>query len=149
LGFTQVFRYTPGKADWAANGLPMEGKETAVPHVSDLAKPAVPVCSMEERIGDVRKRVQDMGWDTCVVVNEQRVVLGLLRKDALNAKSDKTVEQVMEYAPKTYRHHTDLSKAADYMQKHQLDSVLVTTSDGHLTGLLRQEDVQRALAGVG
>jgi len=149
LGFTQVFRYMPGKLDWAANGLPMEGKQAAVPHVSDLAKPDVPVCTMEEYIGDVQMRVQTMGWESCVVVNEQRVVLGLLRKDALRSKPDKLVEQVMEYAPRTYRLDADLTRAADYMQKHKLDSVLVTTSDGHLEGLLRQEDVQHALAGVG
>lgn len=27
LGFERVFRYTPGKADWAAAGLPMEGTD--------------------------------------------------------------------------------------------------------------------------
>jgi len=81
-----------------------------------------------------------------VVVNDQNVVLGLLRKASLDGDVHPMAEQAMECGPKTYRFDAELKKAADYMQRQGVDSVLVTTSDGQLEGLLRQKDVQRALA---
>lgn len=146
LGFTQVFRYKPGKADWLANGLPTEGEFADVPRVGDLAWRDVPTCRLTDRIGSVAERVRASGANACVVVNDERVVLGLLRQEALDVDPQTPVEQVMEPGPKTYRFHVLPEKAADYLRRHEIDSVLVTTSDGELLGLLRREDVERQAA---
>src|SRR5260370_26523396 len=79
LGFRQVYRYEPGKADWFAAGLPREGKEAHTPRVADVARRDAPTCRIDERVGAVRDRVRAGGWDVCVVVDEHRVVLGLVR----------------------------------------------------------------------
>src|SRR6266545_5202991 len=85
LGFRQVFRYVPGKADWFASGLPREGTQASVPQAGDRVRPDVPTCRLEDPVGDARARAGSAGWDVCVVVNDQQVVLGLLRKEALDS----------------------------------------------------------------
>src|SRR5919106_6056373 len=95
LGFRQVHRYTAGKADWMANGLPIQGEQTGVTTIGQLARRGVPTCGLTERVDDVRPRVEAAGWDMCVVVNDRNVVLGRLRKEALGVDAGTPVEQVM------------------------------------------------------
>jgi hypothetical protein len=83
LGFERVYDYVPGKADWFASGLPREGRLASVPTIGEAARRDVPTCAPAEKVGAVRERVQRAGWDRCVVVNMERVVLGLLRERAL------------------------------------------------------------------
>lgn len=145
LGFTQVYRYAAGKADWLANGLPAEGSQARSPGCGDLADMDVPTCKKVERVGEVRGRVGKAGWDTCVVVNDHQVVLGLLRaNDLSNANPTWTAEEAMERDPRAYRLDTPPQKARLYMERSGRDSVLVTTSDGKLFGLLKREAVQGA-----
>lgn len=146
LGFTQVFHYTPGKMDWMANGLPIEGEEARVQHASDLAHPEAPTCSLTDRIATVKERIQKSGWNFCVVVNAERIVLGLIRPDALDGDPQRTAGQVMENGPRTYRLDSPLEKTLQYMQKTGGESVLVTTSSGELAGILKRADVEKALS---
>jgi hypothetical protein len=68
LGFRQVYRYQPGKADWFAAGLPREGHEAHTPRVAEIARRDVPTCRIDERVGAVRDRLREGGWDVCIVV---------------------------------------------------------------------------------
>ncbi len=144
LGFGQVYDYTDGKLDWLAAGLPTEGTNAARPRAGDVARRDVPTCRLDERIGEVRQRVAAAGWNACVVVNEERVVLGLLRAEQLGKGSGEPVEQVMRPGPSTFRPHVPIEEMAHYMSHHDLASSPVTTSDGRLVGLLRVEDATRA-----
>src|SRR5262249_36215240 len=103
LGFTQVFRYTAGKSDWFAAGLPSEGTRASVPRAGDVARRDVPTCRLTDRIGDVRGRLPATAEPVCVVVNEAQVVLGRLRGPALAADPQLTAEAVMESGPTTIR----------------------------------------------
>ena len=38
LGFTNVYDYVLGKADWLAHGLPTEGEQADVPRAKDLLR---------------------------------------------------------------------------------------------------------------
>ena len=145
MGFTQVYRYTAGKADWLANGLPAEGKAARSSGAGDLADLDVPTCKRNEKIQDIRERVRKAGRDVCVVVNDQEVVLGLLREIAFEkANPHWSAEEAMEHAPKTFRLDAPLAEIMDYFQAKQgIDSVLVTTSDGLLFGLVRREDASK------
>jgi len=79
LGFTEVYDYAPSKVDWFAAGLPMEGELASVPTVCDIARGDVPTCAPRENVGEANERIRGTGWDRFVVVNEERIVLGLLR----------------------------------------------------------------------
>jgi CBS domain-containing protein len=141
LGFPHVYRYQPGKVDWFAAGLPREGKDAHTPRVADIARRDVPICRIDDRVGAVRDRLREGGWDVCVVVDEQRVVLGLIHAEALGVDPGTPVEDVMQANPVTFRPNLGAGQMPDYLQKQRIPRALVTTSDGVLIGLLRIEDV--------
>lgn len=138
-----MFDYTDGKLDWLAAGLPTEGTNAERPRAGDVARDDVPTCGSEEPIGDVRERVSAAGWDACVVVNEERVVFGLLRAEELAKGTDEPVSAVMRPGPSTFRPHVPIGEMAHYMIDHDLASSPITTSDGRLVGLLTVEDAAR------
>ena len=91
LGYGQVFDYAAGKSDWIAAGLPTEGTATGRPTAATVARRDVPTCRLEDSLPDVRERVRAAGWDTCVVVNEARIVMGLLRAEELGREWQKSL----------------------------------------------------------
>jgi hypothetical protein len=139
FGFTKVYRYTAGKMDWLANGLPIEGSQIGIYRAKELAREDAPTCHPGERIGEVYSRVRATSWDVCVVANQDRIVLGLLREEVLGSDPAAAVEQVMELAPRTYRPNSPMEKIEEYLRRNQLNSVLITTPDGRLVGVLKLE----------
>lgn len=93
--------------------------------------------------GDVSERAAARGWGAAVVVNEERVVLGLLRKKELAGEAGQPVERAMRPGPSTFRPYAAMAEMAAFMVGHNLDSSPITTSDGRLVGLLFKEDVVR------
>src|SRR5712691_7629384 len=125
-------------------GLPVEGTNAERPRAGDVARKDVPTCGLAERMGDVRQRVRAAGWDACVVVNSERVVLGLLRAKELDgADPDATAEAAMRPGPSTYRPFVGIEEMAELMIEHDLPNAPVTTSDGRLVGLLVKQDAAR------
>jgi predicted transcriptional regulator len=106
----------------------------------------VPTCTPAEKVENAWNRVQAAGWDACVVVNKERVVLGLLREKEISTDPGATVEQVMRSGPTTFRPDVLVGKMAKRMRERGARTVLVTTSDGRLVGLLYRDDAER-LAG--
>lgn len=144
LGFADVYDYTAGKKDWLAWGLPREGRMAEVPTVGEVARRDVPTCGLADRIADVQARAQAAGFAACVVVNERRVVLGLLRSRELEADPAATAEQVMQAGPATYRLDVPAREAGARMRQRGVEALPVTTPDGVLVGLLRREDAEGA-----
>jgi deazaflavin-dependent oxidoreductase (nitroreductase family) len=91
----------------------------------------------------VSERVQQVGWNACVVVNDERVVMGLLRADQLAGDPMHSVEHAMRPGPSTFRPNVAITEMAEYMARHNLESSPVTTSDGRLVGLLVRTDAER------
>jgi predicted transcriptional regulator len=105
-----------------------------------VARKDAPTCRPDEPIGEVRQRVRAAGWDACVVVNEERVVLGLLREAELQKGQDEPVERIMRPGPSTFRPHVSIQEMAHYMVDHDLPTSPITSSDGRLIGILRRQD---------
>jgi Mg/Co/Ni transporter MgtE len=143
LGFGEVYEYVAGKLDWMAAGLRTEGTNAARPRAGEVSRKDVPTAGLAERLGDVRERVRTAGWDAVVVINNQRVVLGLLRSEDLDKDPDLTMEQAMRPGPSTFRPHVAIREMAEHMTEHQLENSPITTSDGRLVGLLLQKDAVR------
>ena len=142
LGFRSVYRYQPGKADWFAAGLPQEGQEAHTPRVADIALREVPTCRIDERIGAVRDRTREGDWDVGIVIDDRRVVLGLIDAETIDVDPDTPVEQVMQSNPVTFRPNLRAGQVPDYLKTQRTRRALVTTSDGVLVGLLRIEGVE-------
>jgi CBS domain-containing protein len=144
MGFTQVYDYVAGKLDWMAAGGPIEGTGAAQPRAGGVARADVPTCGLDERLGEVRERVKAAGWDACVVVNQERVVLGLLRAEELDGDPDSRIEQAMRPGPSTYRPHVPVAELAHTLVDHDVPNAPITTSDGRLVGLLLRDDALHA-----
>jgi CBS domain-containing protein len=146
LGFSRVYRYTPGKDGWLAMGLPTEGPDATTPRAGDVADRDAPTCAAHDRLGDVRDRLRAAGETSCIVVDDQRVILGRVRGEALDGDAEQTVEAVMEAGPTTVRPSEPLDALIGRMQKRKVDSIVVSTAGGVLVGVLRREDGERRLA---
>jgi CBS domain-containing protein len=146
LGFTPVYRYEPGKSDWLANGMPIEGKRATVPRAGDVARRDVPTCQPGELVGNVRDRVRAAGWDSCLVVTDGNVVLGRLRKEALDADGAAVVDDAMESGPTTIRPDEPLESLVPRLQRRQVRAIVVTFPNGQLIGVLFRDEAERRLA---
>lgn len=140
-----MYDYVDGKLDWMAAGLPTEGTNAKLPRAGSTARKDVPTCGLKDRLADVRDRVRAQGWDSVVVVNEEGVVLGLLRSAELEKDADLLIERAMRPGPSTFRPYVSLHEMAHFMVEHKLENAPVTTSDGRLVGLLLQTDVEAAM----
>ncbi|HXM52843.1 MAG TPA: CBS domain-containing protein [Candidatus Binatus sp.] len=138
--------YRPGKVAWYEENEPREGKAaTDETWIGDVADSEVPTCGLKERIEDIRRRTA--GWDTCVVVTPERVVLGLLRKKELEGDPNATAEQVMRPGPKTFRPNVTLEELLKSMRDHDIQTnSLVTTGEGKLLGVISRADAEATLA---
>ena len=143
LGFKDVCDYTDGKLDWMAAGLPLEGTNAERPRAADVVRKDVVTCRIDERLGDVSERAAAAGWQTAVVINQERVVLGLLRTRELAGDAAQAVEYAMRPGPSTFRPYVAIAEMATFMTDHNLDSSPITTSDGRLVGLLLRDDAVR------
>lgn len=100
-----------------AVSLPLDKLSEQAPSQLDRARPIVvycydSLCDMSPRgvarleslgFGDVQERLGD--WDLCLVVNDDRLVLGLVRAEALAVEPGRRVSTVMQEAPRTDRPH--------------------------------------------
>jgi CBS domain-containing protein len=146
LGFSPVYRYTPGKADWLANGLPSEGRDARSLRAGDVADRDVPTCGLSERLGEVRRHVQGTGAGGCIVVNAERIVLGRVRGEAWDGPDEATIEEVMEPGPTTVRLNEPLEDLVKRLRTRRVESIVVTDTDGHLIGVLHRDAAERHLA---
>src|SRR5437879_12683268 len=115
--------------DLSAAGLPTEGENSLHARAGDAARKDVPICSLTDRLGDVRDRVKAAGWDAALAVDGEGVVLGLLRSKELAKDPDLPVEQAMRPGPSTFRPYVSLHETAHFMQADDLDDAPATTSD--------------------
>ncbi len=102
----------------------------------------MPTCARDERLGDVQARVRDADWDTCVVLDEDGVVLGRIGRRALASAADVSTEEAMTPGPSTVRPSIGTDALRERIESRNLTSYLVTTSDGRLVGLVRLEDLE-------
>lgn len=105
------------------------------------------MCRLDERLRDVRDRLEDSGWDTCFVLDGRGVVLGRLGQAAIRRRGDVSVEDAMTLGPSTIRPSARLSDMVERMRKQNLTDLPVTTSDGRFVGLLTRQDAEEALRG--
>src|SRR5438128_8527228 len=136
MGFPRVNDYVAGKKDWGSYGLPHEGPKVPERLAGDVARKDVPTCVFDERLADLQERVRAAGWDTCIVVNERRVVLGRLGRKALGSDAAVSVDEAMTPGPSTVRPSIGTEDLLERMRERNLTSYLVTTPDGRLVGLV-------------
>lgn len=145
LGFAKVYDYAAGKEDWTAAGLPTEGH--ALMHLARIIDLAVrvPTCVLADTVGNARSKPNEGGPQTVMVTTDDGVILGRLRKKALEADPETPVEQVMEIGPSTFRADVEVETLVERMRKKNVMSVPVTNAGGQLLGVFYRKDGERLL----
>ena len=150
FGFTDVYDYVNGKVEWMLQGLPVEGTG---PHYAMAGEVAtierLHTCRRGSTIGDSVRAINQSGDTFCLVLNDEGVVLGRLRKKHLDETSDAAVETVMETGPTTVRPDESAKALLERMEKHKVEAVVVTTKKGVLVGVARRKDLQRLVEDSG
>ena len=145
LGFTKVYDYVAGKADWLATALPSEGSSATLLDARRAVRGDDIACHLGDRLGDSVGRVRAVSMDSCIVIDEQHVVLGRVRGRALDGDPNALIEDVMQSGPSTIRADTPLDTVVETLRDGHVSSTLVTDPEGHLIGSLYLEDAERKL----
>jgi Mg/Co/Ni transporter MgtE len=143
LGFTEVYDYVGGKADWLARALHTEGAGPRPDRVADLLRNDVATAEPQERIADVRPRVDASPYGFALVIGRGGVLLGRLRRAALDGDPMATAEDVMEPGPSTIRPDTEPAALARRLRDRELTTAVVTDPDGALLGIVRVADLDQ------
>jgi CBS domain-containing protein len=146
IGFEQVYDYSAGKADWGSFGLPLDGAADSSTRVGAHLRTDVPTCRLEDRLPELCRRLDESGWETCFVVNNEGVLLGRIGRAAIRGRQDLSAEEAMTPGPSTIRPSARLEDVAERMQRQNLTTLPVTTPDGRLVGLITCADVEHARA---
>jgi len=146
MGFSRVYRYAPGRADWSAAGLPMEGTGARPLRAIDVVRRNPPTRRVGNPVREAAKATEVSVLPVCIVLNNQGIVLGRLRRGAISADPGARVEEIMEEGPTTVRADEDLAELVDRMQRRKVGSIVVTDPDGTLIGILYRADAEGALA---
>ena len=144
LGFTEVYDYVPGKVDWLARGLPRAGEKAADPRAIDFAHHDVVTCALDDRIADVQARVAESPYRFAFVTSAGGVLLGRLRRAALEGDGAALAEDVMEPGPSTVRPDTPPADLAERLRRGDLATAVISDPEGRLLGIVRRADLERA-----
>jgi rhodanese-related sulfurtransferase len=139
MGFQEVYRYTPGKADWLAAGFETEGTASRKTRLKQMLNKDVPVCSLRERMENVKIRRRP-NQDICVVVSDRNIVLGVIQDESWDADPQARVLDVMQPGPRTFRPDADPEDAMKALRSAELEIGIVTTSDGELLGIIKRAE---------
>jgi CBS domain-containing protein len=136
-----VHDYVNGKAEWFAYALPGEGKRQDERRVGSFAHDDVVTCELDEPVGAVRERVEPSPYGFALVVTAGGVLLGRLRKAALEGDPSASAESVMEAGPSTVRPDQDPVELAGKLREKDLKTAVVSTPDGRLLGVVRASEL--------
>jgi len=141
LGY-DVYDYAPGKIDWMAHGLPIDGTQATRPTALTLLREDVATCARDEQLDEVASRIDATPYRFALVLSPRQVVLGRVRRSRI-AEGGTSIEAVIEPGPSTIRPHTSIEDLAARLARSDVRTFIVTDPEGKLLGVVRREDVQR------
>jgi CBS domain-containing protein len=144
LGFADVYDYVPGKVDWLAHNLEVEGDDPEPATVGGLMRDDVVRCAPTDHVTDVLASIKASPYPFALMTSDGGTVLGRLPASALDAGSEEPVEDLAEPGPKTFRPHHSAEHVAGQLADKNLRWAVVTTPEGRLLGVASREDLERA-----
>lgn len=144
LGFQNVYDYMPGKLDWIAHALPLQGEWDQSTTVGAFVHRDVATCSLEERAAVVRERIDASPYGFALVLSDQEIVLGRVLRSTIERSPDASAQALMESGPSTVRAHVQAAELAERLADRDLATAVITTPGGRLIGIVRGADLQGA-----
>jgi CBS domain-containing protein len=145
LGFSEVYDYVAGKADWSARGLPMDGELAGYAAAIHAADTAAPTCLVSDSLARVKSMLESA--PVCIVTNGSGTVLGRIRQRDIDTAGD-TAADIMEEGPSTFRPDVPLDELLERMRSRDVDDVVITDPDGRLMGILYRSRAEELMAEV-
>jgi CBS domain-containing protein len=133
----------PGKVDWMARGLPMEGAEAGAPRAIDFARQDVVTCRLDDTVGAVRPRVEASAHAFAFVTTADGILFGRLRRAMLEGDPDRLAGDVMEPGPSTNRPDLAPAELLAKLQPADLTTAVLSDPEGRLLGIVRRADLER------
>jgi rhodanese-related sulfurtransferase len=136
-GFSAVFDYTAGKADWLADDLPYEGEAELIGRHLRRDVAAVPLSATV-------RQARELGADgsgPVLVVDDRGVVQGAAYSEALEKADDGApVEAATRFGISTVRPSEEVEALTKRMRGADMSRITVTKIDATLVGLFVLED---------
>jgi CBS domain-containing protein len=139
LGY-DVYDYAPGKVDWMAHGLPIEGTGAVRTTALTLIREDVATCGLDDSAEEVARRIDASPYGFALVLSPGRVLLGRVRRSRL-ADSAASIEALLEPGPSTIRPHTSIEDLAARLGRSEVRTLIVTDPEGKLLGVVRRSDI--------
>ena len=137
MGFPEVFDYKAGKVNWIAMGQPSVHRDTRE-RIEQVARKDAPTCALLDTLESVRAKLPK-DWNVCVVLNSDRIVLGLI-DFSREVERDKSIGEIMRPAPLTLRPGQRVEDVCERFKSKDIPVALVTTSVGQFIGVLRRDE---------
>src|SRR5260370_37109678 len=125
-----------------ARARPLEGEKVGEPRAIDLALTDVVTCGLQDTVASVQNRLTDSPYGFAFVLGPDGVLLGRLRKAALENNPDTNAEDVMEPGPSTSRPDILPDKLLSKLQDADLTTAVLTDPEGRLMGIGRRRDLE-------
>ena len=134
----------PGKVDWLAHNLLVEGERPDYPTAGRVTRDDAALCRPTDRIADVRESIERSPYPFALVTSDDGTLLGRAPSSALGPASEGPVWDVAEPGPKTFRPHASAEKVAAVLTDKGLRWAIVTTPEGRVLGVAAREDLEAA-----
>lgn len=143
LGFTDVHDYVPGKVDWLAHNLSIEGSAVDASTIGRRLRHDVVTAALDEPLAEVRVRVDASSYEFALVLAVDTTLLGRLRPSVLDsADPDRPAGEVIEPGPSTLRPHEPAQQIGERLAQRRLSYAIVTDPEGYLLGTVHSTDLQ-------
>jgi len=108
-------------------------------------RPVPFVCRPDMLAGAIRAEIRASPGG-CPVVNAEGVVVGRVRPQDLPDDDDVAAGVFMRLGPATVRPREGLRDLVDRMNRADVEAIFVTSTRGHLLGVLHRSDGERLVA---
>lgn len=143
LGFQEIYDYPPGKVDWIAHGLDLEGEWQRSTAVGAFLRRDAATCRPHEPATLVAERIEASPYRFALVLSDHDVLLGRVDASALHQARGESIHEMMDPGPSTVRPHIDAAQLARRLTDRDQHTMIVTTPDGRLLGVVKREDLER------
>jgi len=138
----------PGKADWRAHGLPVEGELAGVPTAGNLTSDDIVTCGLADPVGVIREQVEDSPYGFALVTTEDAVLLGRLSSSRCNRRPTTPPREQIRHGTGVVnraRRHPG-ARPCTTPGRTQPRTAIVTAPEGRLIGVVRRADLDEAVA---
>jgi predicted transcriptional regulator len=138
-GFSPVYDYAAGKADWMAADLPFEGTARLA---GMFTRRGVATVAEDTPAAEALRLREAQGFGPVLVLNQAGVVMGTAYRDSpTSAAGHAEAGSLMRFGVSTVRPSEDVAALAHRMGQAGVAQVVVTRSDGTLVGLFFAADL--------